>query len=75
MTTTTRKLVAIVGLLTWAALVGAVLAFAEVPESTEPLAIPNYRVVRPGLATGGQPSAETLTTTLALPTVGEGSHA
>src|SRR5688572_26474982 len=33
---------------------------AVVPESMDAAAIPNYRVVRPSLATGGQPSADTL---------------
>ena len=42
-----------------AVLAAAPLA-AEVPESVDPAAIPNYRVVRPGLATGGQPSPEGL---------------
>jgi len=34
--------------------------FAQIPESVDPAAIPNYRVVRPGLATAGQPSTEAL---------------
>jgi uncharacterized protein (TIGR01244 family) len=33
---------------------------AEIPESVDPAQIPNYRVVRPGIATGGQPSPEAL---------------
>jgi len=33
---------------------------AEIPENVDPAQIPNYRVVRPGLATAGKPSAEAL---------------
>lgn len=33
---------------------------AQIPEAADSSAIPNYRVVRPGLATAGQPSAEAL---------------
>ena len=33
---------------------------AVVPESMDAAAIPHYRVVRPGLATGGQPPVDTL---------------
>jgi uncharacterized protein (TIGR01244 family) len=34
--------------------------FAEVPETMEAAQIPAYRLIRPGLATGGQPSPEAL---------------
>lgn len=36
------------------------LAGAQVPETLDPGAIPNYRLLRPGLAVGGAPSAETV---------------
>jgi uncharacterized protein (TIGR01244 family) len=42
------------------ALVVAVPLFAQVPESVDPAAIPNYHRIRPTLAGGGQPSAEAL---------------
>lgn len=35
---------------------------AQVPEKVDPSAIPNYRVVTPGLATAGQPTPEALRT-------------
>ena len=41
-------------------LVACVPAFAEVPPTMDAAAVPGYHVVRPGLATGGQPSADTL---------------
>ena len=41
-----------------ATLIGPVSA--QVPETMDGALIPNYRVVRPGLATGGKPSAEAL---------------
>ena len=36
------------------------LASAQIPESMQATLITNYRVVRPGLATGGKPSPEAL---------------
>jgi uncharacterized protein (TIGR01244 family) len=33
---------------------------AEIPQTVDPAQIPNYRVVRPGLATAGKPSPEAL---------------
>jgi uncharacterized protein (TIGR01244 family) len=42
-----------------AALVAAPL-LAEVPESVDPALIPNYVILRPGLAAGGQPTPEGL---------------
>jgi len=36
------------------------MAFAQIPESMEAALIAKYRVVRPGLATGGKPSPEAL---------------
>jgi uncharacterized protein (TIGR01244 family) len=33
---------------------------AELPESMDPALIPNYTIIRPGLAAGGQPTAEGL---------------
>ena len=38
----------------------AVGAGAQVPDSIDPAAIPNYRLVRPGLAAAGQPTPEAL---------------
>ena len=38
----------------------AFTAFAQVPEKVDPGAILNYRVVKPGLATAGQPTPEGL---------------
>lgn len=35
-------------------------AGAQIPESLDDAEIPNYRFVRPGLATGGKPSAQAL---------------
>lgn len=35
-------------------------AFAQIPETVDPAVIPNYRLVKPGLATAGQPTAEAL---------------
>jgi uncharacterized protein (TIGR01244 family) len=43
-----------------ATLVTAASLLAGVPEAVDPVAIPNYRVIHPGLAFGGQPSRETL---------------
>jgi uncharacterized protein (TIGR01244 family) len=43
-----------------AAVLGAAPVRAEMPAAVDPEAIPNYQVIRPGLAFGGQPSAETL---------------
>ena len=39
---------------------GAGPTFAEIPTAVDPADIPNYQVIRPGLAFGGQPSPETL---------------
>lgn len=39
---------------------GAGSVSAEMPAAVDPSAIPNYKVIRPGLAFGGQPSSETL---------------
>jgi uncharacterized protein (TIGR01244 family) len=50
-----RHLLSGIGVMT---LIGA--AWAQVPETMDDAAIPKYRVVRPGLATGGKPSAEAL---------------
>ncbi len=33
---------------------------AEIPEAVDKAAIPNYRVIRPGLAAAGQPSPEAI---------------
>lgn len=38
----------------------AAAAAAQVPETVDPSAIPNYRVVKPGLATAAQPTPEGL---------------
>jgi uncharacterized protein (TIGR01244 family) len=38
----------------------AVTAAAQVPETVDPLAIPNYHVVKPGLATSAQPTPDGL---------------
>jgi uncharacterized protein (TIGR01244 family) len=46
---------------------GAAAAPAELPREADPAALPNYRLVRPGLATGGQPSPEGLAS---LPAMG-----
>jgi len=35
-------------------------AWAQIPESMDPAAVPNYRLVQPGLATAGQPTPKTL---------------
>lgn len=43
-----------------AALLCALPAFPQIPESVDPAVIPNYRLVKPGLATAGQPSPEAL---------------
>jgi uncharacterized protein (TIGR01244 family) len=51
----TRRLVPIV-----AALGLAVPLLAQIPSALDPAALPNYQVIRPGLAFGGQPSPETL---------------
>jgi len=41
-------------------LLAAVAAWSQIPESVGPESIPNYRVIRPGLAVGGQPSPQAL---------------
>lgn len=38
----------------------AVSAAAQIPESVDPAVIPNYRLLKPGIATAGQPSPEAL---------------
>jgi len=43
-----------------AAVLGVAPARGEVPVTVDPEAIPNYQLIRPGLAFGGQPSAETV---------------
>jgi uncharacterized protein (TIGR01244 family) len=43
-----------------ATLATATSLLAGVPEAVDPADIPNYRVIHPGLAFGGQPSPETL---------------
>ena len=43
-----------------AALLAAPALAGEVPASVDPALIPNYVVIRPGLAAGGQPTAEGL---------------
>lgn len=43
-----------------AALLCALPASPQIPESVDPSVIPNYRLVKPGLATAGQPSPEAL---------------
>jgi uncharacterized protein (TIGR01244 family) len=43
-----------------ALLLSAAPAFAQIPESVEPAVIPNYRLLKPGLATAGQPTPEAL---------------
>lgn len=50
-----RPLAALVGLL-----LGTPLLGAQLPETVEPEEIPYYRVIRPGLAVGGQPSPRAL---------------
>jgi uncharacterized protein (TIGR01244 family) len=50
----------IIPILLSVAVLGAAPALAEMPAAVDPEAIPNYQVIRPGLAFGGQPSAETL---------------
>ncbi len=42
------------------ALLAAAPVLAQIPESADPAAIPNYKVVRPGIATAGQPTPEAL---------------
>lgn len=42
------------------AALSATTVTAEIPQKADSSAIPNYRLVRPGLATAGQPSAEAL---------------
>jgi uncharacterized protein (TIGR01244 family) len=42
------------------ALLAAAPSLAQIPESVDPAAIPNYKVIRPGLATAGQPTPEAL---------------
>jgi uncharacterized protein (TIGR01244 family) len=41
-------------------LLAAAAAWSQIPESVGPESIPNYRVIRPGLAVGGQPSPQAL---------------
>jgi len=43
-----------------AVLLSATAAFAQIPESVDPAVIPNYRLLKPGLATAGQPTPEAL---------------
>jgi uncharacterized protein (TIGR01244 family) len=43
-----------------AILLCAAPAFAQIPESVDPAVIPNYRLLKPGLATAGQPTPEAL---------------
>ena len=43
-----------------AALAVAAPLLGGIPAAVDPAAIPNYQVIRPGLAFGGQPSPETL---------------
>jgi len=43
-----------------AALLAATPALAAVPESVDPVQIPNYRLIHPGLAAAGQPTPEAL---------------
>lgn len=38
----------------------AAAALAQVPETAEPALIPNYKLLKPGLATAGQPTPEAL---------------
>jgi uncharacterized protein (TIGR01244 family) len=38
----------------------ALTVAAQIPEGVDPIAIPNYRVVKPGFATAGQPTPEAL---------------
>ena len=42
------------------ALLVATPLLAQIPETADPAAIPNYKVVRPGIATAGQPTPEAL---------------
>jgi uncharacterized protein (TIGR01244 family) len=42
------------------ALLAAAPLPAQIPETVDSTAIPNYRVIRPGLATAGQPSPQAL---------------
>ena len=42
------------------AVVAAAPALAEIPEAVDKAVIPNYRVIRPGLAAGGQPALEAI---------------
>jgi uncharacterized protein (TIGR01244 family) len=42
------------------ALLAAAPLRAQIPETVDSTAIPNYRVIRPGLATAGQPSPQAL---------------
>ena len=59
METMTRRTIRRLTLLAAAFAVGAPLV-AGVPLAVDPAEIPNYQVIRPGLAFGGQPSPETL---------------
>jgi len=43
-----------------AVLLSATAAFAQIPEAVDPAVIPNYRLLKPGLATAGQPTPEAL---------------
>jgi uncharacterized protein (TIGR01244 family) len=47
-------------LVTALALALPVLAGAQIPESVDPASIPNYAIVKPGLAAAGQPTPEAL---------------
>lgn len=42
------------------ALLGAAPSFAEIPAAVDPADIPNFQLIRPGLAFGGQPSPDAL---------------
>jgi uncharacterized protein (TIGR01244 family) len=65
------------------ALLSCSAAWAGVPETVDPGAIPNYKVIAPGIAAAGQPSAEVLPklgelgfkTVINLRTAGEGGPA
>jgi uncharacterized protein (TIGR01244 family) len=66
-----------------AAALSAALAHAQVPETMDAAAIPNYKVIAPGLAAAGQPAADELPklgslgfkTVINLRTPGEGGPA
>jgi uncharacterized protein (TIGR01244 family) len=66
-----------------AAALSATVAQAQVPETMAPAAIPNYKLIAPGLAAAGQPAADVLPklgtlgfkTVINLRTPGEGGPA